>query len=186
MPGWGAGAGAADPGAEEHVGLPDLVGAFGLVLLVRGGGALFQQELSRGETAGAEEAVESGGGQGGVGVGRRKVAQQRGSGAVRVFAFETLDEGGGFRRDGAELTAVLTGLGGEGGESIAAITQGPLQQRIDGDLAASGEGDVEETGGDLLGASCQFTAWQRFQNEGGDEAVAEEGDFLGFVVIHRE
>ena len=116
----------------------------------------------------------------------RQFAQQRGAGAMRVLALEPFDEGGGFRGDGAHLAAVLARLGGQGGESVAAIAQGPLQQRVDRDLAAGGVGDVVEAGGDLLGAACQLAAGQRFQHQRGDETVTEEGDFFGFVVIHRD
>ena len=98
LAGVGVGSGAADPGTEEHVGLPDLVGALGLVLFVGGGGGLLQQELARGESAGAEEAIESGRGQSGVGLAGGQFTQQCGAGPMRVLAFESLDEGGGFRR----------------------------------------------------------------------------------------
>ena len=40
---------------------------------------------------------------------------------MRVGALEALDERGGFRCDGALLTAVLAGLGDKRGESVAAI-----------------------------------------------------------------
>lgn len=53
-----ASARACNPGAEEHVGLPDLVGELGLVLFVRGG--LVEQELAFGEAAGAQETIERG------------------------------------------------------------------------------------------------------------------------------
>ena len=90
-----AAAGAVDPGAEEHVGLPDLVGALGFVLFVCGG--LVEQELALGESAGAQETIESGGRQAASVVGQRQVAQQCGTGAMRVLALEPLDERGGLR-----------------------------------------------------------------------------------------
>jgi hypothetical protein len=40
---------------------------------------------------------------------------------MRVLALETLDEGGGLRRDGAHLAAVLARFGGKRSESVAAI-----------------------------------------------------------------
>ena len=46
-----ASAGALDPRAEEHVGLPDLVGELRFVLLV--GGSFVEQQLALGEPAGA-------------------------------------------------------------------------------------------------------------------------------------
>jgi hypothetical protein len=49
----------ANPRAEQHVELPDLVGKLGFVLLVRGG--LVEEQLTFGESAGAQEAVERGG-----------------------------------------------------------------------------------------------------------------------------
>ena len=54
-----AAAGACDPGAEEHVGLPDLIGKLCFVLFV--GGGFVEQELTFGEAAGAQEAIERGG-----------------------------------------------------------------------------------------------------------------------------
>ena len=104
---------------------------------------------------------------------------------MRVLALEPLDEGGGFRRDGARLAAILTRLGDKRGESVAAITQRPIQQRVHRDLAARGMGDVVEARGDFLGAARQFAAWQRLQHQRGDESVTEECDFFGFV-FHRD
>src|ERR1035437_7603368 len=54
-----SGSRALNPRAEQHVELPDLVGKLGFVLLVRGG--LVEEQLTFGESAGAQEAVERGG-----------------------------------------------------------------------------------------------------------------------------
>src|SRR5580704_11975320 len=54
-----ASARASNPGSEEHVGLPDLIGELGFVLLV--GGGLVEQELTFGEASGAQETIERGG-----------------------------------------------------------------------------------------------------------------------------
>jgi hypothetical protein len=53
-----ASAGPFDPGAEEHVGLPDLIGELSLVLFVRGG--FVEQQLALGEPASAQETIERG------------------------------------------------------------------------------------------------------------------------------
>ena len=47
-----------DPGAEEHVALPDLIGKLRLVLLMRG--RFLEKELAFGETASAQETIERG------------------------------------------------------------------------------------------------------------------------------
>ena len=59
-----AAARALDPGAEQHVGLPDLIGVLGFELLVRGG--FGEQQLAFGEAAGAQETIERGGRQAGL------------------------------------------------------------------------------------------------------------------------
>src|ERR1017187_9195297 len=104
---------------------------------------------------------------------------------MRVLAFEPFDERGSIGCDGALLTAVQAWLGSERGESIAAITQRPLQQGVHRDRAARGVRNVVKAGGDLLGAPRQFAARQRFQYQRGDESIAEQGDLFGFVVVHR-
>src|SRR5260370_12002726 len=43
-------------------------------------------------------------------------------------------------------------------------------------------GNVVEAGGDLPSAPGEFAAGQRFQHQGGNQAVTEERDFFGFVV----
>jgi hypothetical protein len=113
-----AAAGAPNPRAEQHVGLPDPIGKLGLVLLVRGG--FVEQQLAFGESAGAQETIERGGRQR-AGLGGRQLAQQSGTGTMRVLALEPFDERGGLGRDGARLPAVLAWLGSECDESVAAI-----------------------------------------------------------------
>src|SRR6266853_1317554 len=92
--------GRATQGAEQHVGLPDLIGKLGFVLFV--GGGFVEQQLAFGEPASAQETIERGGRQAGLLglVGQRQLPQQSGAGAMRVLAFEAFNEGGGFRRDG--------------------------------------------------------------------------------------
>ena len=48
-----------NPRAEQHVGLPDLIGVLGLVLLVRGG--FVEQQLAFGKSTSAQETIERGG-----------------------------------------------------------------------------------------------------------------------------
>ena len=120
-----AAAGALDPGAEEHVGLPDLIGELGFVLFVRGG--FVEQQLAFGESAGAQETIERGGRQAGLVllVGQGQLAQQSGAGAMWVLALEPFDESGGFRRDGAGLPAVLARLGSQRVESVCGGSAAP-------------------------------------------------------------
>src|SRR5207249_152227 len=110
------------------------------------------------------------------------LAQQSGAGAMRVLALESFDEGGGFRSDGADLPSVLTRFGGQRGESVAAIAQSPIQQRLHRDLAAGGMGNVVKTGSEFLRAAGEFAAGQRLQHQRRDEPVTEDRDFLGFFV----
>ena len=100
-----------DPGAEQHVALPDLIGKLGFVLFVRGG--FVEQQLAFGEAAGAQEAIERGSRQAGLVllVGHGQLAQQSGAGTMRVLALEAFDEGSDFRRDGTGLPAILARLG---------------------------------------------------------------------------
>jgi hypothetical protein len=106
-----ASAGPFDPGTEEHVGLPDLIGKLRFVLLVRGG--FIEKELAFGEAAGAQETIERGSRQAGLLglVGQRQFAQQSGAGTMRVLALEAFNEGGGFRRDGTSQPAILARFG---------------------------------------------------------------------------
>jgi len=60
------------------------------------------------EGASAEETIERSGGQSGTGLAGRQLTQQCRAGTMWVLALEPLDEGGGFGRDGAHLTAVPT------------------------------------------------------------------------------
>jgi hypothetical protein len=73
-----------NPGAEEHVGLPDLVGKLGFVLFV--GGGFVEQELAFGEAAGAQETIERGSRKAGPMnfAGGGQFAQQSGAGTMRV------------------------------------------------------------------------------------------------------
>ena len=70
-----------------------------------------------------------------------------------VFAFQAFNQRGGFRGDGAQLAAVVARFGSERVESIAAIAQRPVQQRVHRHLPARGMGNVVDTRGDLLGAA---------------------------------
>ena len=54
-----ASARACDPGAEQHVGLPDLIGKLSFVLFVRGG--FIEQQLAFGETVGTQETIQRSG-----------------------------------------------------------------------------------------------------------------------------
>jgi hypothetical protein len=177
-------AGPPDPGTEQHIRLPDLVSVLGFVLFMRRG--FGQQQLPFGETAGAQEAIERGGREAGLVVvtGKRQFAQQGGAGAVRVLAFEPFDQGGGFGRDGARQATVLPWFGGESGDSVFPIVQGPFQQRVHRQRTAARIGNVVLAGGDLLGTPSEFAAGQFFQDQRRDDAIAKESDFFGFV-IHR-
>jgi hypothetical protein len=81
-----------------------------------------------------------------------------------VLALEPFDEGGGVRGHGAGLSAILTRFGRQRGQSVAAIAQSPIQQRVHRDLAAIGIWDVVEAGGHFLRAACEFSARQRLQH----------------------
>src|SRR5207245_7611428 len=101
-----------NPGAKQHVGLPDLIAEFSFKLLVRRWG---EQLLFR-EAVLFEETVERGSGERGcVRTGRQgQFAQQRRAGAMRVLALEAFDEAGQLRSDGAGLSPVLARLGSQG------------------------------------------------------------------------
>jgi hypothetical protein len=88
--------------------------------------------LAFGEPAGAQEPIERGGRQAGLLrlVGQGQLAQQSGAGAMRVLAFEAFDEGGGLGCDGAGLPTVLPRFGRQRGQTVSAIAQGPIQQRM--------------------------------------------------------
>src|SRR5579863_4151555 len=101
---------------------------------------------------------------------------------MRVLAFEPFYESGGLGRDGASLSAILTRFGRQGCESVAAIAQGPIEQRVHRDLAAGGMRKIVEAGGDLLRAAREFAAGQRLQHQGRNQPVTKESDFFGLVV----
>lgn len=116
-----AAARALDPGTEQHIGLPYLIGEFSFVLFVSDG--LIEEQLTFAESAGAQKTVARGGRQVMVIAGESELIEQRSAGAMRVFTLEPFDERGGFRSDGARLTAVPARFGGQRGESVAAIAQ---------------------------------------------------------------
>lgn len=147
-----ASAGALHPGPKQHVGLPDLIGELGFVLFVGVGGALVEQQLAFGETAGTQEPIECRGryfGLNPVGLnrveGESQLTQQGGAGARGIFAFEPFDQGGGFGREGAHFTTILAWLGSERGKSVAAISHRPVQQSVHRNLPSCGLGNVVET-----------------------------------------
>ncbi len=80
---------------------------------------------------------------------------------MRVFTFETFDEIGELRRDGAGLPAVLPGLGRQRFEAAVAVAQCPVQQRVHGNRRALGSGNLVVAGGNLFGAPGEFAARQR-------------------------
>ena len=166
-----AAAGTLHPGAEKHVGLPDLVGELGFVLLVCGG--FIEQQLALGESAGAQESIQRGWRDLRLITGQGQVIQQCRSGAMGAFALEPIDERGGGVGDGAHLAAILPRLGHERGEAVAAIAQRPLKQCIHRNLAARGMRNIVEARGDLLGAAGQFAARQGFQHQRGNQSIAE-------------
>src|SRR5258708_18766801 len=84
--------------------------------------------------------------------GHGQLAKQIGSGAMRVLALEAFDECSDFWRDGTGLPAILSRLGRQRGQTVAAIAQGPIQQRVHRDLATGGMGNVVEAGGGPSGA----------------------------------
>ena len=104
-----------DPGSEQHVALPDLIGKLRFVFFMRG--SFFKQQLAFRETASAQETIESGGRQAGL-IGGGQFAQQSRAGAMRVLAFEPFDESGGVGRDGTGLSAILSRLGRQRGRPL--------------------------------------------------------------------
>ena len=139
--------------------------------------------MALGETALLEEAIQSGGGDGRfVLAGQSQLPQQGGAGTVRVFSFETLDEIGELRRDGAGLPAVLPRLRRQRLEAAVAVAQRPVQQRVYGHRGALGSGDLVVAGGNLFGAAGELAARQGFENKIRDQPVPEEGDFFGLGI----
>ena len=112
-------------------------------------------------------------------------AQQGSAGAMRIFALETFDEIGELGCDRAWLPAILPRLGSQRFETAATVAQHPIQQGVHANRSALGAGDLVMPGGNLFGAPRQLTPRQRFQNQRGDQAVTEQGDFFSFG-IHRE
>src|SRR2546425_13280190 len=102
---------------------------------------------------------------------------------MRVLTLEPFDEGGGFRRHGAGLSAVLTRFGRQCGQSVAAIAQRPVQQRVHRDLAAGGGGNVIEAGGGVGGRAGGVVPRGRFQKKGGEGARTEQGGLFR-VLVH--
>ena len=83
---------------------------------------------------------------------------------------------------GASLAAILAWFGRKRPQSVAAIAQRPVQQRVHRDLAAVRVGNVVEAGGEFLGAACEFAAGQRLQHQWCNQAITEERDFFSFVI----
>ena len=94
---------------------------------------------------------------------------------MRVFAFETFDEVGQLRGQGARLAAVLARFGSQGLEAAGAVAERPIQQRIDGNRSAFGIGDVVVTGGNLLGAAGEFAAGKGFEHQRRNQRRIETG-----------
>jgi hypothetical protein len=147
-----------DPGTEQHVGLPDLIGKLGFVLFMRG--SFVEQQLAFGEAASAQETIERGSRQAGLVlfVGHGQLAQQSGPRTMGVLALEPFDEGSDFRCDRTSLPAILSRLGRQRGQSVAAIAEAPIQQRVHRNLATGGMGNVVEAACDLLRAPGEFAA----------------------------
>jgi hypothetical protein len=154
---------APDPGAEQHISLPDLVAEFGFELLVR----LGREQLPLREAALFEEAIQRGRRDGGCFLAGRQgeFAQQGRAGAMRILAFETFDEAGQLRGDSARLAPVLARLGSERLEAASAVAHRPIQQGIDGHRRALRIGDVEVAGGNLLGAPGEFAAGKTLDDQ---------------------
>ncbi len=104
---------------------------------------------------------------------------------MRVLALQPFDQIGELRGDGAGLSPVLPRLGRQSFEAAVAIAERPFQQRIDGNGGALGAGNLVVASGDLLGATGEFAARQRFQHQRRDQPVAKQGDFFGSG-IHEE
>src|SRR6266550_3750357 len=104
---------------------------------------------------------------------------------MRVLALETFDEAGQLRSDGAGLSAVLARLGSQGLETAVAITQRPIEQRIDGNRRSFRMRDVVGASGDFLGTAREFAAGKTFDHQRRDQPVAKQGQFFGFG-IHAE
>src|SRR5207245_9322309 len=105
--------------------------------------------------------------------------------AMRILAREAFEETGQWRSDGAGLSTVLARLGSQCFETTVAVAQRPIEQRIDGNRRSFRMRDVVGAGSDLLGAAREFTAGKTFNDQRGDQPVANKRQFLEFV-IHAE
>src|SRR5438045_4691056 len=81
---------------------------------------------------------------------------------MRILALEGFDETGQLRRDGAGLSTVLARLGSQCFETAVAVTQRPIEQRIDGNRRSFRMGDVIGARGNLLGTAREFAAGKTF------------------------
>src|SRR5205807_6944563 len=127
-------AGALDVRPEQQVGLPNLVAELRFELLAGRG----SQQLPRGEAALLEKAVQGGSRNRTDGGDQGQFAQQGGAGTVGVLAFQSFDQFGQLRGEGARLPAVASGLRRQGGKTTTAIAQRPVEQSIDGDRGTLG------------------------------------------------
>src|SRR5580700_2931284 len=168
---------ALDVGPEQHVGLPDLITPLCFELLVR----RCRQQLTGGQTALFEKAIQSGGGnRGGAGAGhQRQFAQQSHTGAMWVLAFQAFDQLRQLWCNDTRLPAIAALFGSQGGKAPATIAQRPIEQGVDRKRSALGVGDLILTSGDLFGPAREFTARQHLQNQRSDESIAKQGDFFG-------
>ena len=92
---------------------------------------------------------------------------------MRILTFEAFDEIGELRGDGARLSPIQPGLRRQGFEAAVAVTERPLQQRIDRNRGAFGMRNLVVARGDLLSAAGEFAAGQRFQHQRRDQSIAE-------------
>jgi len=138
-----AATGALYPRAEEHVGLPDLVGMLGFILFVPVGGGAGLQQLPLGKSTGAQETIERRRGDFHLIPRQGQVIEQSRSSAMRAFALEAFDERGG-------------GVWDDAGRPFASIAERPLKQRVHRNPTAGGMRNVVEARGDLMDAARQF------------------------------
>src|SRR5438876_36767 len=76
----------------------------------------------------------------GIAVGQKLFSQQRGAGTVWVLSFQSFDQLGQLWGEGARLPPVPSGLRRQGGKTTAAIAQRPVEQGVDGEGVALGNG----------------------------------------------
>ena len=180
-----AAAGALDVGAIEHVGLPDLVAVFGFELLVRRRG----EQLPFGEAALFEEAIQGGGGD------RRRVfwPDDRASSRNRVVPVRC-----GFSRLSRSIRSASCGVmvrdwprswrgcGARASKPPLAVTERPIQQRIDRNRSALGMRECRKWRAAISSARrVSSPRGSGSSTSGRDQSVTEQGDFFGFG-IHRE